>query len=144
MAGMAIRFARGRGTARNTRRRVRARGRRTASRVGRRRHTSCRRRPCRVRLGQSVAELPLEILMRGDGPPARIRAAYSLELNQYRWEPTPVTGRLRLMSLTMSVGRPDVMATAGGEPVLTHEHHASSGRWTANAATAALDWSGVG
>jgi hypothetical protein len=33
----------------------------TADRDDSRRHTSCPRRPCRVRLGQPVAELPLEI-----------------------------------------------------------------------------------
>jgi hypothetical protein len=40
------------------------------------------------RLGHPAAGLPFEILMRGDGPPARIRAPDSVELDQYRWEPS--------------------------------------------------------
>ena len=35
-------------------------------------------------------------------------------------------------------------AAAGTEFAITHEHHASTRRCTANAATAALDWSGGG
>jgi hypothetical protein len=65
-------FARGHGTAQDARRTVRAVRSLAASRL--RRHTSRPRRPCRVRLGQPVAELPLEIVMWGDGPPARIAA----------------------------------------------------------------------
>ena len=79
IAGMAIRLPAG--VAQHmTRAGEYVRGLRPALRVRRRRHISFPRRPCCVRLGQPVAELPLEILMRGDGPPTRIRAACSVEL----------------------------------------------------------------
>jgi hypothetical protein len=60
MAGMAIRLLAG-VVQRMTIGGEYGRGRRTASRVRRRRHSSCPRRLCRVRLGEPVAELPLEI-----------------------------------------------------------------------------------
>jgi len=44
------------------------------------------------------------------------------------------------------VGRPDVIAEQRRAPSsqFCNAHQASTRRWTANGATAALDWSGVG
>jgi hypothetical protein len=80
----------------------------------------------------------------GDRPPEY--AAYSVELNLVPMEADTSGRKTSWMSLTISVGRTRRYGegAAGSELVTTHEHHASAGRWTANAATAALDWVGVG
>src|SRR5437899_718393 len=87
-----------------------------------------------------------QVLMRGDGRPARMRTIYGIDGGTVSSDGSRSDWHDDFIDIVDYTGAParrcDGTGVAG-ELVITYEHRASTDTWTASAATTAVDWTGA-
>jgi hypothetical protein len=87
-----------------------------------------------------------QILMRGDGRPARMRTVYGISGGTVGADGSGTQWHDDFVDVVDYTGAPAIRcdgSAIAGELVITYQHRASTNAWTTAAATTAVDWNGA-